>query len=75
MNDLWSFSIESNEWTWVSGNNTFNVSGNYGTKGESSINNYPGARHFSISWFDSSNKTLWLFGGYGLFESSDGIKN
>ena len=74
LNDLWSYSIETNEWTWVSGNNTNNTLGNYGTKGEPSINNYPGGRRESNSWFDPSNKTIWLFGGNGYSESSIGIK-
>ena len=77
MNDLWSFSIETNEWTWISGSDSEEVYGIYGTKGVPSINNYPGARETSISWFDSSNKKLWLFGGSGLATVTDefGIKN
>ena len=75
MNDLWSFSIETNEWAWVSGNDLHDVSANYGTKGVSSINNYPGGRQGSISWFDSSNKKLWLFGGNGLSVSGYGTIN
>ena len=63
LNDLWSYSIDSQNWTWVSGSSSFNQPGEYGTKGVSSSTNYPGARYGSVSWFDSLNQTLWLFGG------------
>jgi beta-lactamase regulating signal transducer with metallopeptidase domain len=36
-NDLWKYSPLANQWTWVSGNNTVNVTGVYGTKGVPSL--------------------------------------
>jgi hypothetical protein len=36
------FNISSSEWTWVSGSNTDDVFGAYGTKGVPSVNNFPG---------------------------------
>ena len=62
LNDLWKYS--NNEWTWISGNNTRNASGIYGTKGISSPFNYPGARGNAVGGIDSSG-SFWLFGGYG----------
>ena len=53
-----------NSWTWISGSNSANQNGIYGTKGIASISNIPGARVNSISWIDSNN-TLWLFCGLG----------
>ena len=53
LNDLWKYSISNNEWTWISGNNTINQNGIYGTQGISSSNNIPGSRYSSISWIDS----------------------
>ncbi len=38
--------------------------GSFGTQGNPSSSNVPGAREHSISWIDS-NDNLWLFGGYG----------
>ena len=64
-NDLWEYDISTGQWTWVSGDNTFNVYGVYGTKGTSSASNKPGAREASVSWTDASGN-LWLFGGSGL---------
>jgi len=64
LNDLWKFDANSNQWTWVSGSNTTNQGGVYGTSGIASANNLPGARQMSIAWKDLSGD-LWLFGGWG----------
>ena len=38
-----------NSWTWISGSNTTNQNGIYGTKGIASSSNIPGAHYDSIS--------------------------
>ena len=63
-------SIEENPtslkpWAWISGNDSVNQQGRYGTKGTPDLANIPGARNSCITWIDSSGN-LWLFGGYGL---------
>ena len=63
-NDLWKFNPAAKTWTWVSGTNTGNGSGVYGTLGTAAASNVPGGRDGSISWKDSSGN-LWLFGGLG----------
>jgi N-acetylneuraminic acid mutarotase len=63
--DLWEFSPTTTEWTWVSGSDTPNAVGVYGTQGVASANNVPGSRKSAVSWLDSSGN-LWLFGGLGL---------
>lgn len=70
LNDLWEFSPTTKQWTWVSGGNTIDAKGVYGTQGISYYSNVPGARGSgaggaSVSWTDS-NGNLWLFGGEGL---------
>jgi len=60
----------TNVWTWVSGSNTVNQPGIYGTKGVPDPANVPGARSGSVSWTDSSGN-FWLFGGQG-FDSTGG---
>ena len=62
---MWLFNTLSLEWTWISGNNTKNQPGNYGTKLQSSINNYPGSRSSPTSAIDSKNN-FYIFGGYGF---------
>ena len=52
------------EWTWISGTNTFNVSGVYGTQGVSSASNYPGGRSQMEVGIDSYG-SIWIFGGNG----------
>ena len=64
LNDLWKYSPSSGQWTWVSGANSHNASGVYGTQGTAAAGNVPGARYSASSWIDSSGN-LWLFGGYG----------
>ena len=62
LNDLWRYDPATNQWTWVSGSNTTNQVGVYGTRGVPDAANVPGARNNSISWTDSTGN-LWLFGG------------
>jgi hypothetical protein len=62
LNDLWSYSPSSGEWTWQSGSSSTGASGVYGTKGVGATTNVPGARQSAGGWIDSSNN-LWLFGG------------
>ena len=62
LNDLWRF--DGQYWTWVSGSDLADRPGIYGIKGESDLNNMPGARFNPISWLDRAGN-LWLFGGFG----------
>lgn len=70
-NDLWKFS--SGQWTWMSGSNTVNQVGTYGTQGTADPANVPGARSNAMSWSDGAGN-LWLFGGYG-FDSTGTLGN
>jgi N-acetylneuraminic acid mutarotase len=74
LNDLWKFSPTAGTWEWVSGSNTVNATGVYGTQGVASTSNAPGGRGLSNTWTDASGN-LWLFGGTGLALSSDGDLN
>lgn len=65
LNDLWKYSIATNQWTWLKGQNTNADAGDYGTKGVPSVNYHPSARLFSSHWVGSNN-TLWVFGGNGV---------
>ena len=63
----------NSSWTWISGSNTTDQNGIYGTNGIANISNIPGARYESISWIDSNNN-LWLFGGFGYDNNNYGNK-
>lgn len=62
LNDLWKFNPETLEWTWIGGSPIAEQDPIYGTKGESSPSNFPGARETSATWTDNSGN-FWLFGG------------
>ena len=70
LNDLWKYSIISNEWTWISGNYTVNDIPVYE---ESNNVIYPGSRSQSISFFDGLTKIFYLFGGVSSNDSFIGI--
>jgi len=66
LNDLWMF--DGNYWTWISGSNSVDQNGIYGSKGISNNVNIPGSRHYASNWIDSNN-IVWLFGGIGYDNS------
>ena len=74
LNDLWKYSITTNEWTWIKGDNNPNMAGVFGTQGTAAPLNKPGARKNSISWTDGSGN-FWLFGGYGFATGSLSFSN
>jgi N-acetylneuraminic acid mutarotase len=65
LNDLWKFDTVNPDWVWVSGSESVNQIGIYGTLGQSDPLNIPGARASSLSWLDSQGR-YWLFGGGGM---------
>jgi hypothetical protein len=75
-NDLWKYSISTNQWTWMKGDATTNASGIYGVQGTASATNKPGGRINASSWIDASGN-LWLYGGsgYGELAGSTGFLN
>jgi N-acetylneuraminic acid mutarotase len=71
LNDLWKYTSSTGEWTWMSGGNSVDQPGVYGTKGVTSVANVPGAREAAVAWTDTSGN-LWLFGGGGYDANSAG---
>ena len=65
LNDLWEFNPTAKTWTWISGSETANAVGVYGTQGAAAASNVPGGRQNAVSWIDSRGD-LWLFGGNGF---------
>lgn len=64
-NDLWKFNPTTGEWAWMSGSQTMNQYGTYGTKGMAAPANTPGARFGAVGWKDLADN-LWLLGGAGF---------
>jgi len=57
LNDLWEFSPTAGKWTWVSGSNTVNAAGVYGTLGTAASVNVPAARSAAGSWIVGNTDT------------------
>ena len=76
LNDLWKFDLLTSQWTWVSGSDSPNQNGTYGTKNTKDSTNVPGARSDGVSWTDSFGNH-WLFGGegFGSIGRNSGILN
>jgi len=65
LNDLWDFDPGSRQWTWVSGSQTVNSAGVYGTQTASAgTPKVPGGRYGAAAAIDAAGN-LWLFGGTG----------
>jgi N-acetylneuraminic acid mutarotase len=62
MNDLWKYSIATNQWTWIKGDSTNTGTNVYGISGVAANSNKPGVRQQSIAWKDNTG-IFWLFGG------------
>lgn len=76
MNDLWRYTISSNQWTWMRGGNSISQAGVYGTLGVPAPANTPGGRSNAVGWINSGG--IWLFGGNGYdtnSQSSSGMLN
>ena len=62
MNDLWRYNINTNNWTWMKGSSSFNLSPVYGTLGIPDAANDPGGRSVYSRWVDCDGN-LWFYGG------------
>lgn len=65
-NDLWKYCVSTGQWTWISGDNSSNPAGNWGTLGVSSPLNKPQGRGGTVAWSDQ-NGHIYLFGGTDQF--------
>jgi N-acetylneuraminic acid mutarotase len=68
LNDLWSFDISTNNWTWLKGSSTVYPVGNFGSIGVSSPTNVPEGKSGASTW--TYNSKLYLFGAPGAFINS-----
>jgi N-acetylneuraminic acid mutarotase len=68
-NDLWKYTPSTGQWTWMSGSNTANIAGAYGTQGTASTANYPGGRRGMINWINATSGQIYFLGGLGYAAS------
>lgn len=74
LNDLWKFDVASQQWAWVSGNDSADRFGSYGVVGNEAPNQMPGSRQNALGWTDAAGN-LWLFGGFGYTHNNTGFLN
>jgi hypothetical protein len=61
-NDLWSYNVLTNQWTWLSGDTIINPTGSWGMLNVPNANNKPDGRRGALTWLDNSGH-LYMFGG------------
>ena len=69
LNDVWKYSPNNNQWTWMKGSRTNNADEQFGQKGVFAEGNTPNGRRGSSAWTDNDGN-FWMFGGAsrsGLF--------
>jgi type IX secretion system substrate protein/galactose oxidase-like protein len=64
-NDLWRYTINSNQWTWMQGSQFPDQPGVYGIPGVEDSLNTPSSRQSYCHWKDNAGK-LWFFAGRDL---------
>jgi N-acetylneuraminic acid mutarotase len=66
LNDLWVYSPQTGQWTWIGGSDSPTAdgsgSGMYGTQGVPAASNIPTPRSGAATWTDGQGN-FWLFGG------------
>ena len=72
MEILWKW--DGTNWTWIRGDTLKNSSGNYGVLNVANNNNTPASRTSALSWEDK-NGGLFLYGGFGLFNTAIAARN
>lgn len=65
LNDLWKYTVATNQWTWMGGTQLGSQNGVYGTMGQAAATNIPGGIEFPCSWKDASGR-FYLFAGRGF---------
>lgn len=69
---MWMFNVSSGGWTFLSGSNTRDQFGIYGTQRLAAANNGPGARQHHSMAIHPSGEFIFVFGGDGLGATSWG---
>lgn len=69
LNDLWSYNLNSNEWTWIGGSSSAIGSPIQGTLLTENQSNTPGGRQLAA--ISATQDSLYIMGGFGM--GSDGL--
>ena len=70
--DVWQYNSTTNNWTWIKGPSSPNVTGVFGEMGVANPDNNPSSRMAAYTWEDNDGN-YWIYGGFGT--SPDGGQN
>lgn len=70
-NDVWKYSVATNMWTWLAGDQTTSHSPVYGTFGVSAPTNDPGDRFCYTKFIDANNNLYFLGAGLNSYGSDN----
>lgn len=74
LSDFWMYNTSSQQWVWIGGLSKDEGMPAFGEKGKPGLQNLPGPREGSVSFYFGDQ--LWLFGGAGHdVRQSDGLLN
>ncbi len=75
LNDVWSYSVSDNTWSWMSGLDTLSLfTGNYGMRGVESATNIPPPRAAYTQWTDDcGNYYLWGGTVFTLYQINNAV--
>jgi len=69
LNDIWKYDLNTNLWTWISGENIIDFTGNYGSICQEDKIHSPSSRYEVRScWIDACG--FWIYGGFYKGHSS-----
>lgn len=66
LNDLWTFDLTTNLWSWLGGSISRNPIGSYVSLGVPAAENIAGALYGHSMTFDSVSRVLYVMGGYTI---------
>ncbi len=67
LNDLWTYDVLTNEWTFIWADEYYHREANFGQKGIASPCNHPPGRWGGVSWYDPNQHAIYMFGGYQFY--------
>jgi hypothetical protein len=68
--DIWKYTLSSGLWTWMGGNQGWDLTGVYGQRGVPSADNRPGARDSPAICYDDVAREFWMLGGLGFLTTT-----
>ena len=75
LGDIWACNLTSNSWAFLYGPKAYDTRGVYGIRGVEETTNAPGSRFNHGAVYNSVDRCMYIFGGFGRSEASKGLLN